>query len=83
MVDIAITCRDRSVVLLFVVPPPKLKTQKKALDGMKHTSKKSLNPQILKRRRYVAVPKILEMKPQFLRFQKSSNPRGRSWVELF
>ena len=43
----------------------------------KHTPKKSSNPQILKRRRYVAAPKILEMKPQNLRFhfQDSRNPQ--------
>ena len=34
-----------------------------------YTSSYTSNPQILKRRRYVAVPKILEMKPQNLRFR--------------
>ena len=36
-----------------------------------YTSSYTSNPQILKRRRYVAVPKILEMKPQNLRFVTS------------
>ena len=51
----------------------------------KHTPKKSSNPQIiLKRRRYVAVPKILEMKRQNLRFhfQDSRNNPQILGVEL-
>ena len=33
MIDSANTCSDQPLIPLFVVPPPKLKTQKQALDG--------------------------------------------------